>query len=209
MIPNPKNETTMHYILKCLGIVILRGLNCKFVAPEQILRQRHTDRPKIIELRYNGHKVVDALGFQLAYGRGWIMRSIEAKASRSDFKNGYTLDGADYMYLITPKGLVDKKEVANHYGLIEIDFDFLKKDWHYGQKISYPVMQGDKEGWYFFTKKPKKLDLLDWQKRNIESAIREIAVRDTTELQQLISRNVLNWLPEISSKLSKPKDILK
>ncbi len=201
MIPTPKNETSMHYILKCLGVVILRGLNCKFVAPEQTLRQRHIERPEIIDLRYNGHKVVDALGFQLVYKQGWIMRSIEAKATRSDFKNGYTLDGANFMYLIAPKGLIDKKEIANHYGLIEIDFDLLKKNWRYGQRLHYPITQGDKEGWYFFTKKPKKLKLLDLQVWDFNKILRETAVRNTTELQQLISRNVMNWIPEVNNKL--------
>ena len=56
MIPNPRNETTMHYILKCLGFIILRGLNCKFVSTECLLRQTHDEQG--INVNYNGRKVI-------------------------------------------------------------------------------------------------------------------------------------------------------
>lgn len=200
MIPNPRNETTMHYILKCLGFIILRGLNCKFVSTECLLRQTHDEQG--INVNYNGRKVVDVLGYQLVYGKGWITRSIEAKATYEDFKSGYTLSGADYMYLISPKGVIPTNKIAKHYGHIEIDFDNIKTYCNSKKKLIYPVYQGDKEGWYMFSKKPKRLELNEFQKvTDIQEKLWNVSIRNTSELQKLFERSALGWIPNAKNKL--------
>jgi len=50
-----------------------------------------------------------------------ITRGIEIKISRGDFKNGFIHSGCNYHYLLFPKGLIDKQEVAPQIGLIEFD----------------------------------------------------------------------------------------
>ena len=54
-----------------------------------------------------------------------IIRGIEVKVSRGDFKNGFIHVGCNYNYLLVPKGLVDKKEVHKDIGIIEADIDNL------------------------------------------------------------------------------------
>ncbi len=50
-----------------------------------------------------------------------ILRGIEIKVSKSDFKNGFIHMGCHYNYLMVPKGLVSPKEVDKSVGLIEVD----------------------------------------------------------------------------------------
>jgi len=52
-----------------------------------------------------------------------ILRSIEIKVSRSDFKNGFVHCSAHYNYIMTPKGLINLKEVYSDIGVIEVDLD--------------------------------------------------------------------------------------
>ena len=52
-----------------------------------------------------------------------ILRGIEIKVSRSDFKNGFIHVGCHYNYLMVPKGLVQRKEVHKYVGIIEVDLD--------------------------------------------------------------------------------------
>lgn len=47
---------------------------------------------------------------------------IEAKQSRQDYFNGF-VSSADYNYVITPKGMLDKSELLDNVGLIEVDFN--------------------------------------------------------------------------------------
>ena len=54
-----------------------------------------------------------------------IIRGIEAKASYNDFKSGFCT-GADITYIITPQGIIPKKEIPKYIGLIEVDFDKLE-----------------------------------------------------------------------------------
>ena len=50
-----------------------------------------------------------------------ILRGIEVKVSRSDFKNGFIHVGCHYNYLMVPKGLVQPTEVHKYIGIIEVD----------------------------------------------------------------------------------------
>jgi hypothetical protein len=48
-----------------------------------------------------------------------ILRGIEVKVSRSDFKNGFVCSGCNYNYVFTPMRLLAQYEVPSGVGLIE------------------------------------------------------------------------------------------
>lgn len=48
-----------------------------------------------------------------------ILRGIEVKVSRSDFKNGFICSGCNYNYILTPMRLLAQYEVPSGVGLIE------------------------------------------------------------------------------------------
>ncbi|MBN2335688.1 hypothetical protein JXL21_09015 [Candidatus Bathyarchaeota archaeon] len=48
-----------------------------------------------------------------------VLRGVEVKVSRSDFRNGFTCTGCNYNYLLTPMRLVSPGEVPKGVGLIE------------------------------------------------------------------------------------------
>ncbi len=50
-----------------------------------------------------------------------ILRGIEVKVSRSDFKNGFICSGCNYHYILTPMRLVAPHEVPKGIGLIEFN----------------------------------------------------------------------------------------
>jgi hypothetical protein len=50
-----------------------------------------------------------------------ILKGIEVKISRSDFKNGFICSGCNYHYLLTPIRLVAPYEVPEGVGLIEFN----------------------------------------------------------------------------------------
>ena len=45
---------------------------------------------------------------------------IEAKASKSDFRNGFCT-GCEYTYIIAPIGIIPVEELPKNIGLIEVD----------------------------------------------------------------------------------------
>lgn len=57
-----------------------------------------------------------------AYRDEWVIRSVESKATLSDYKNGYSMS-AEYAYLICPLGVIPKEELPKKVGLLEFDFD--------------------------------------------------------------------------------------
>jgi len=64
-----------------------------------------------------------------------LLRGIEIKVSRSDFRNGFVHCGCHYNYLMVPKGLVELSEVHQSVGIMEVDLDqavvnLPKNRWH-------------------------------------------------------------------------------
>ncbi len=98
------NEADKHYKIDLVGI------NWKYLPPsKQYMKKIETEA-------YSwDHKVI----------KKPILRGIEIKVSRSDFKNGFVHVGCNYNYLMTPLGLVDKKEVHKGIGIIEVDLNNL------------------------------------------------------------------------------------
>lgn len=66
--------------------------------------------------------------------------TLEAKASVSDFKNGFSVAG-DYSYVIVPEGLIGKDLVPNGIGLLEVDIEraVTDKDYKGSIKVSKRV----------------------------------------------------------------------
>lgn len=56
----------------------------------------------------------------------WTIKTIEAKASLSDFRAGFNVSG-DYSYIIAPKGIIPIKEVPKSIGLLEFDFNLFEE----------------------------------------------------------------------------------
>ena len=50
-----------------------------------------------------------------------ILRGVEVKVSRSDFKNGFIYSGCNYNYVFTPMRLLARYEVPSGVGLIEFN----------------------------------------------------------------------------------------
>lgn len=134
------SESKLHRFLKYLGVLYLHDRGCRTVGTEvgPIFRRGNTlDRPKL-DRHYN----IDVLGVgpipimdttstwkwggktyksQRKIGEKMVVRGIEVKVSRSDFRNGFVCRGINYAYLLTPMGLVKKKEVPKYVGLLEYD----------------------------------------------------------------------------------------
>jgi len=99
-----KNRQDRHFIID------LVGTSWKYLPPYK----QYTKKIKTDTHEWN-HKVV----------KEPIIRGIEVKVSRGDFKNGFIHGGCNYNYLMTPKGLVEKNEVNTDIGIIEVDLDNL------------------------------------------------------------------------------------
>lgn len=99
-----ENLQDRHYVIDLVGV------SWKYLPPsKQYIKKIKTDT-----LEWN-HKVV----------KEPIIRGIEIKVSRGDFKNGFIHGGCNYNYLMIPKGLVEKNEVNTDIGIIEVDLDTL------------------------------------------------------------------------------------
>lgn len=51
-------------------------------------------------------------------GTETLLRGIEVKVSRNDFRNGYCQTGLNYHYILCPELLVKKSEIPKHIGLL-------------------------------------------------------------------------------------------
>lgn len=124
----PKNETETHYLLKEIGKYILWSWGFTRIGTEvhgmyscelDIGRTKKMDMKSIIDVV--GLKRV-RLGKSWNDPYGWDMRGIEAKASYSDFKNGFCVAPKN-TYIIAPVGVIPVNELPNKIGLIEVDLD--------------------------------------------------------------------------------------
>lgn len=133
-------ESPLHEFLKKVGAAFLYNQGCFTVATEVMLNR--VGQRRIHEL--DGHDVIDVCGVgekyiplcdgglrpetgdiqkslntqSLEVGCN-ILRGIEVKVSRGDFRNGFICSGCNYNYLLTPMRLVAPYEVPKGVGLIE------------------------------------------------------------------------------------------
>jgi len=125
-------ESNLHRFLKDVGRAFLFNQRCYLVATEVFLL-RHgiaskLDRHWVIDICGIGEKYIPYIErihkeedvFDTPYKFN-IMRGVEVKVSRNDFKNGFCCSGCNYHYLLVPKGLVSLSEVPKPVGLIEYD----------------------------------------------------------------------------------------
>lgn len=122
-------ETPLTKRLKMASMLFLKNNGCDEIAPEvKIYPARHlfsNDNP------LDKHNIIDVCGVGVKYRQNPdpydsmikvpIIRGIEIKISRGDFRNGFIHSGCNYHYLLFPKGLVKKEEVKPEIGLIEYD----------------------------------------------------------------------------------------
>jgi hypothetical protein len=133
-------ESSMHLFLKKVGRLFLLNQGCHTVETEVRLNQLGLQRLDELD---NG-KIVDVLGVGLRYkamSRGGalseggkrislpdpdlydvgvnILRGVEVKVSRGDFRNGFICAGCNYNYVLTPMRLVPLGLLPRGVGLIE------------------------------------------------------------------------------------------
>jgi len=130
-----KSSFNLHSFLQKVGMAYLYNQNCDMVATECAVRKSHNWGNDEKQHELDAHYIIDVLGVgkkfiplhlrdnniewsdQRTYDN--ILRGIEVKTSRSDFRNGFITTGCNYHYLLTPMRLVIKHELPKWFGLIE------------------------------------------------------------------------------------------
>ena len=138
----PKNETETHFLLKEISKYILWGWGYNKLGTE-VGGMWDNDISKIFHKGGKSRKdIIDAVGIKKIHVKGkksyYDVKGIEAKASLSDFKNGFCAAPA-MTYIIAPVNVIPVEQIPDKIGFIEVDLDNfqLKKD---SQKI--PDMKG-------------------------------------------------------------------
>lgn len=126
-------ESRLHGFLKKLGVAFLLNQGC-FLVDTEVALTRFGQR-QLHEL--DGRHVIDVCGVGDMFlptsrrrrkpesedprylFKHIILRGIEVKVSRSDFRNGFVCSGCNYNYLLTPMRLVSPSELPRGVGLIE------------------------------------------------------------------------------------------
>ena len=130
-------ESSEHNYLKDIALLWLLNQGCFMVDKEvglsQVGLRRYTD--------LDTKMVIDALGVGMRYNRltgraegsedfdptalrdleagECVLRGVEVKVSRSDFRAGFACSGCNYHYVLTPLRLLTPSEVPRGVGLIE------------------------------------------------------------------------------------------
>lgn len=125
----PKNETETHFLLKEISKYILFGWGYNKLGTE-VYGMWDNDISKLFpkqgKKKNKKKDIIDCVGIKKISRKGikpyFDMKGIEAKASLSDFKNGFCA-GAAYTSIIAPVGIIPIELIPLKIGLIEIDFD--------------------------------------------------------------------------------------
>lgn len=124
-------ETELHQLLKKVGVAYLHNQGCSMAAMEVgVTRDQGIEKHEL-----DNHYIMDVVGLgkkyipyakrarDFNYSEGYyynqILRGIEVKVSRSDFKNGFCCTGCNYHYLLTPMRLVNPTDLPKWVGLLE------------------------------------------------------------------------------------------
>jgi hypothetical protein len=127
-------ESRLHGFLKKVGMAFLFNMGCFLVDAEVPLTMFGQRRLHDLD----GRHVIDVCGVGERFytpKRGTadddelrghkyelkqnILRGIEVKVTRSDFRNGFVCSGCNYNYILTPMRLVAPSEVPRGVGIIE------------------------------------------------------------------------------------------
>lgn len=120
-------ESDLHRFLKDVSMAYLYNQNCFLVATEV-----HVSPHQRLNTPLDQHFIIDVCGVgekyipyssvrpldKIKYN---IVRGIEVKVSRNDFKTGFVCSGCNYNYLIVPEGLVWSSEIPKTVGIIKVD----------------------------------------------------------------------------------------
>lgn len=122
-------------LLTKIGFLYLEKMGCREISTE--VNVHLYTRESVLDPNF--HYIIDLLGIATEYlppSKKWdelykvntqtILRGVEIKVSRSDFKNGFIHHGCNFNYLLTPKGLVNPDEVHSDIGIIEVDIENFK-----------------------------------------------------------------------------------
>jgi hypothetical protein len=129
-------ESDLHVFLKRVGAAFLINQGC-FLVDTEVPLTRFGQR-RIGEL--DNHHIIDVCGvgerlsrapraLTLEEGLGSydcevaenVLRGVEVKVSRSDFRGGLVCSGCNYHYVLTPMRLVSPWEVPRGVGLVEFN----------------------------------------------------------------------------------------
>jgi hypothetical protein len=121
----PKNESKTHYILKQAGRAWLWSQGFRIVGTEigylynyNAYKDYDMGNPRYIaDCVAVGHRGTGK-------NRMLTCKAIEVKVSKSDFKAGYCT-GADFTYILAPKGIIPSECIPNKIGFLEADMDKL------------------------------------------------------------------------------------
>lgn len=117
----PLNETEEHFFCKNVGAIYLyHKHNCRYIGTE-IPRCYHNDNyiKGYSESRMyfdRDKRIIDVLGMT----RKFQVYGVEAKASVSDFNNGFCAPST-HTYIICPKDRIPKSLIPKNIGLIYVD----------------------------------------------------------------------------------------
>lgn len=153
----PKNESHTHFLLKQISIMFLWRMNCRMIGTEvdmgKSMAEGESNRLGTLKtivdavgLQHNGKydKLFDKDGNPVGFRHGYNIRSVEAKISRGDFRNGFNMV-ADYSYVICPKDMIQPSELPKKVGLIYVDLD----------AIVLPLLKNF-DAYCWIVKKPRK-----------------------------------------------------
>jgi hypothetical protein len=130
-------ESDEHSHLKDVALLWLLNQGCFMVDKEVPLNQIGLNRYTELDRR----TIIDALGIAMRYSTSpdrpedsegfdrsalsgmepgeCILRGVEVKVTRSDFRAGFACSGCSYHYVLTPLRLLSPSEVPRGIGLIE------------------------------------------------------------------------------------------
>lgn len=128
MVKQPANETETHFMLKEIAKYILWSWGYNKLGTEVggmwsidgIGRNPKKGLKNIIDVV--GIRKIGKFTPMKGTDYYFDVKGIEAKASLSDFKNGFCTAPA-YTYIIAPKGVIPAELIPKHIGFIEVDFD--------------------------------------------------------------------------------------
>ena len=135
------------------------------------------NKRRIKQEEYDGFKIEKPNQFEYPYN---ILRGIEVKVSRSDFRNGLVCSGCNYHYVLTPMRLVAAHEVPKGVGLIEYNKYKFSCELRDDQTFDLKGLR--------VIKRPTYRKVPQFQ---IDTVIANIAKRSLKEVLQIISLDII------------------
>lgn len=169
-------ESELHRLLKKVGVAYLHNQGCSMVAMEVgVTRDRGIEKHEL-----DNHYIMDVVGLGKKYIPYFserrrdpgdpiydpVLKGIEVKVSKSDFKNGFCCTGCNHHYLLTPMRLVNPADLPKWVGLLEYN--------KYKFNVKFSYNQGFTIEGLRVVKKPRFREIT---KRQLEKTIVGIGTR--------------------------------